>query len=99
MHAQTLKNIASRLDNSDVTEASALCEIADYIEKLEKALSLYEKERARFKHANPELTGAFFISGASGSTDESYLPEYIHVCPAYGCDWSQLYVKTDRTFR
>ena len=99
MHMQTIKNIANRLETSQADDASALMEAATYIEKLEKALSIYEKERVRFKHANPEFTGAFFIAGESGDKDANYLPEYIHVCPAYGCDWSQVYVKTDRISR
>lgn len=71
--------------------------IADYIEKLERVLNFYEAERIRFRHANPELTGAFFISGSHGVRDRNQLPEYIQVCPAYGCDWSQIYQRTERT--
>lgn len=74
-------------------------EIADYIEKLEQALKLYEAERIRFRHAKPEMTGAFFVSGSHGVRDRNQLPEYIQVCPAYGCDWSQVYVRTDRTIK
>ena len=67
------------------------------LDALERALILYEAERTRFRHAKPEYTGAYFISGAHGVRDDNCLPEYIHVCPAYGADWSQIYVRTDRT--
>jgi hypothetical protein len=67
------------------------------LEALERALVLYEAERVRFKHSKPEITGAYFLSGAHGVRDGNCLPEYIHVCPAYGCAWSQIYQRTERT--
>ena len=36
----------------------------------------------------------FFICGESGEKDQNNLPERIHVCPAYGVDWFQVYEKT-----
>lgn len=69
----------------------------EYIDKLEKALELYERERERFKHAKPELTGEFFLSGGHGDKDENQLPEFVRICPAYGCSWEQVYQKTDKT--
>jgi hypothetical protein len=74
-------------------------ELLERIDKLERALSLYEAERIRFRHAHPEYTGAFFISGAHGVRDGNCLPEYVSICPAYGADWSQIYQRTDRTSR
>lgn len=67
------------------------------LETLERALALYEAERTRFRHANPVISGEFFISGAHGVRDGNLLPEYVLVCPAYGADWSQIYQRTDRT--
>jgi hypothetical protein len=85
-------------DNVDAwVETAAIREAAAYIQKLEKALELYARERTRFKHTKPEMTGAYFISGESGNKDSNYLPDHIWVCPAYGCDWSQRYVRTDNT--
>jgi hypothetical protein len=72
-------------------------EALDYISKLERALELYERERARFRHAHPEMTGAYFLTGGHGEKDVNLLPEYITVCPAYGTGWEQVYEKTDRT--
>lgn len=40
---------------------------------------------------------AYFISGEGGKKDENGLPEQIHVCPAYGVDWFQIYERTDKT--
>jgi hypothetical protein len=66
-------------------------------EKLYRALDVYERERTRFRHAKPEFTGDFFISGKLGASDENGLPDKIEVCPSYGCAWVQVYEKTDKT--
>ncbi len=84
----------SESDNAWV-ESAALREIAEYLKKLEKALEIYDRERTRFKHANPEFTGAYFIAGESGFKDSNMLPDRIHICPAYGCDWTVQYAKTE----
>lgn len=66
-------------------------------EKLLKGLEIYERERTRFRHANPERTGAYFLSGGHGETDDNLLPQFVTIVPAYGCAWEQVYEKTDRT--
>lgn len=66
-------------------------------EKLRKALEIYERERDRYKHSRPEITGAYFLTGGHGEKDDNMLPEYVRICPAYGCAWEQVYVKTDKT--
>jgi hypothetical protein len=98
-YVEVLNTIADTLQQKDVdswVESVAIREAANYIRKLERSLDLYEQERIRFRHAKPEMTGAYFISGESGYKDDNLLPEYIWVCPAYGCGWSQRYVKTDK---
>jgi hypothetical protein len=65
--------------------------------KLRKALEIYERERERFRHNNAEITGAFFLTGGHGEKDDNMLPEYVRICPAYGCAWEQVYAKTDKT--
>ena len=64
---------------------------------LRKALDIYKRERERFKHNYPEITGAYFLTGGQGDVDSNQLPEYVRICPAYGCAWEQVYVKTERT--
>lgn len=71
--------------------------LQDEVSKLRKALDLYERERNRFKHSHPEITGAYFLSGGHGEIDDNMLPEFVTVVPAYGCAWEQVYQKTDRT--
>ena len=65
--------------------------------KLHKALEIYERERTRFKHAKPEMTGEFFIAGCHGSKDNNLMPHFIEVCPAYGAGWVMIYENTGRT--
>jgi hypothetical protein len=72
-------------------------EAADEIEKLRKALDVYERERERFRRAKPEITGEYFLAGGHGERDDNQLPQYVRICPAYGCAWEQVYEKTDRT--
>jgi len=67
------------------------------IDKLKKALDVYQRERERFRHAKPEITGEYFLAGGHGDVDSNMLPEYIRIVPAYGCAWEQVYVKTDKT--
>jgi hypothetical protein len=66
-------------------------------EKLHKALEIYERERIRFKHAKPEMSGEFFIAGYHGPKDDNVMPQFIEVCPAYGVGWVMIYEDTGRT--
>lgn len=45
-----------------------------------------------------KLGGIYFICGEGGEKDNNNLPETIHICPSYGCDWFQVYQKTEKTF-
>lgn len=66
------------------------------IEKLRKALDLYQRERDRFKHAKAEMTGAYFLAGGHGPKDDNYMPQFVEICPAYGCAWVMIYEDTGR---
>lgn len=45
----------------------------------------------------PEKSGHYFICGELGDKDSNGLPDKLQICPAYGCDWSQIYERTDKT--
>ena len=77
---------------------------ADRIEKLEaenetlrKGLEIYEREHNRYKHATPEMSGAYFLTGGHGPRDDNQMPQFLEVVPAYGCGWSMIYEDTGRT--
>jgi len=69
----------------------------EHIEQLERALDIYKRERDRYAHATPEMTGQYFLAGGLGEEDKNLLPEYVEICPAYGCAWTQLYKRTEKT--
>lgn len=64
---------------------------------LRKALDTYERERARFRHAKPEITGAYFLAGGHGTKDDNLMPQFVEICPAYGAGWVMIYEYTGRT--
>jgi hypothetical protein len=66
-------------------------------EKLRKALEIYERERNRFKHAKPEMTGEYFLAGGHGPKDNNQMPQFVEICPAYGAGWVMIYEDTGRT--
>jgi hypothetical protein len=99
-------NLLKRLDDRDKEvpagnlyglAAATIRQQQQEIEKLHKALDVYERERERFRHAKPEITGEYFLTGGHGERDANQLPQYVRICPAYGCAWEQVYEKTDRT--
>lgn len=99
-YANILETIAASHDTDSAdawVETAAIREAVQYIKKLERALEIYAAERTRFKHSKPEITGAYYISGDAGAKDDNLLPQAIYICPAYGCDWSQKYERTDKT--
>jgi len=65
-------------------------------EKLRKALDIYQRERDRFKHAKPEITGAYFLTGGHGEIDDNMMPQFVEICPAYGVGWTKVYEDTGR---
>ena len=85
------------MTNADAASSAKIKMLEDEVAKLRKALDIYERERERFKHTYPEITGAYFLSGGHGEKDGNFLPQFLTICPAYGCGWDQVYEKTDRT--
>lgn len=77
--------------------ANTCAEAIERINELESALTLYQRERDRYANSRPEITGNYFLSGGHGDRDSNQLPEYVTICPAYGCGWDQVYQKTSRT--
>lgn len=71
-------------------------EVEAYEGELAKLRKLYEM----VKHIDlaEKLGDIYFICGESGNKDENNLPKRIHICPAYGVDWFQIYERTDKTF-
>lgn len=66
-------------------------------DKLWKGLNIYERERKRFIHTYPELTGAYFLTGGHGPKNDYEMPQFVEISPAYGCGWTMIYEETGRT--
>jgi hypothetical protein len=64
---------------------------------LREKVALYDKI---FLHsfAADKVGNIYFICGEGGEKDHNNLPDSIHICPAFGVDWFQVYKKTDQTF-
>ena len=71
-------------------------EVEAYEGELAKLRKLYEM----VKHIDlaEKLGDIYFICGESGEKDQNNLPKRIHVCPAYGVDWFQVYERTEKSF-
>jgi hypothetical protein len=67
------------------------------LKALREKVALYEKI---FLHTfiADKRGDIFFICGEGGEKDKNGLPKQIHVAPAYGVDWFQIYERTDKTF-
>jgi len=70
------------------------------VEAFEGELKNLRKLSVILKHEvmAEKLGEIYFICGEGGEKDKNNLPERIHICPAYGCDWFQVYERTDKTF-
>lgn len=66
--------------------------------ELERLIVKCDKQAVVIKRIYAEqLPDTWFVAGELGNKDSNGLPERIEVCPAYGCDWTQIYERTDRT--
>ena len=70
------------------------------VEAYEGELKMLRLYRSAIKHTVmvEKLGDIYFICGEGGEKDQNNLPDRIHICPAYGVDWFQVYEKTDKTF-
>jgi hypothetical protein len=73
--------------------------VAELEAEVEKYKTGYDAAMRIIKPAMPDkFPDTYFICGEGGEKDKNNLPDKIHICPAYGCDWFQIYEKTDKTF-
>jgi hypothetical protein len=70
------------------------------VEAYEGELKKLRKLESIIKHEilAEKLGNIFFICGESGEKDINDLPKQIHICPAYGVDWFQVYERTNNTW-
>ena len=70
------------------------------VEAYEGELKELRKIKSLIKHEllHEQMGDIYFICGESGEKDRNNLPDRIHVCPAYGVDWFQVYEKSEKTW-
>lgn len=73
-----------------------LLEVESYIGELRKLRKL--NEIIKHEVLAEKLGNIYFIAGSLGESDKNGLPDKLVICPAYGVDWVQIYVKTGETF-
>ena len=83
-------------DEAAVAAWEYILELEAENEKLRKGFEIYEREHNRYKHATPEMSGAYFLTGGHGPKDDNQMPQFVEVVPAYGCGWSMVYEDTGR---
>lgn len=66
--------------------------------ELERLIIKCDKQAVVIRRVYAEhLPDTWFVANELGDKDKNGLPKYIEVCPAYGCDWTQIYERTERT--
>ncbi len=70
------------------------------VEAYEGELQELRKLKSLIKHEilAEKLGNIYFVCGEAGEKDSNNLPQQIHVCPAYGVDWFQVYERTDKSW-
>ena len=73
-------------------------ELAKLREEVETFKKGYEAAMKIVRSTYPDrFPDTYFICGEGGTKDVNNMPEMIMVCPAYGCDFSYVYERTDNT--
>ena len=83
--------------HSESFNALHISELKDEIERLKEKC---DKQAMIIRRIYPEnFPDTWFVAGAIGEVDKNGLPKMIEICPAYGCDWTQIYERTDHIHR
>ncbi len=68
--------------------------------ELERLVEKCDKQAAVLRRIYvDQFPDTWFPTGELGEKDQNNLPKYIEICPAYGCDWVQIYERTERTIQ
>lgn len=90
-----MSDIVELLRN-DMKHSDELCyKAADEIERLREKCN---KQAAMLQRLFPDkFPWTPFITSVGGGIDENRMPERLYVVPAYGCDFSYVYERTEKT--
>jgi hypothetical protein len=66
-------------------------------EEIDRLKEKCDKQAMILRRLTPEnYPDILFIHADGGTKDINGMPERLYVVPAYGCDWSQVYERTDK---
>lgn len=89
-----MTDIVEQLENVTGIHEDLIEEAAKEIKRLREKC---DRQAMILRRLTPEnFPDTFFIHGEGGTKDNNGMPERIYVVPAYGCDWSQVYVRTEK---
>lgn len=79
-----------------VNENDYLCDrVAFLVSENKRLKEKCDKQATMLKSAYPEESGAMFITGIGGDSDQNGIPRYVFVSPAYGTDFVYQYKRID----
>ena len=106
--AQAVAKENARLNDSKIlleTERDALSSMLLDVQKecielhkeVERLKEKCDRQAMILRRLTPEnFPDTLFIHSDGGEKDSNGMPERLYVVPAYGVDWSQVYVRTDK---
>lgn len=72
--------------------------ITEAIQELERLQNKCNMQSDFIKRMMPDkFSDTLFIHDTLGKKDQNNMPEKLLIVPAYGCDWAQVYVRTEET--
>jgi hypothetical protein len=65
--------------------------------EIERLKDKCDKQAMMLRRLFPDRhADTYFIHCGYGEEDRNGLPQYLMIVPAFGCDWSQIYERSDR---
>lgn len=72
--------------------------LIDTRDEIERLIKKCDFQANILRKLSPErFPDTIFISGTLGERDQNNMPEKLLVVPAYGCDFSYIYERTEKT--
>ena len=94
MMSTPLIQLLSKLKDGNVSDETA----KEAIDEIERLVEKANRQATILQSLTPERhPDILFITGVSGNKDSNNMPEKLLVCPAYGCDFSYVYERTEKT--
>jgi hypothetical protein len=99
---RAMSDIAERLRTENSVQLAFGNDLSDVLLdaalEIERLREKCDKQAAMLQRLFPDkFPWTPFITSVGGGIDENRMPERLYVVPAYGCDFSYVYERTDKT--